>query len=93
MFLSFFSQQRPKPKTTEKPTEPEKPTKRGSQTKPSVPDEPIACGIGDPDFAALPEPTAKELEMCEVLENVDPDDSDLLDADKTAYDKEAVSNV
>ena len=31
--------------------------------------------------------------MCEVLESMDPDDSNLLDADKTTYDKEAVSNV
>lgn len=31
--------------------------------------------------------------MCEVLENVDPDDTKPIDTDKAAYDKEAVSNV
>ena len=31
--------------------------------------------------------------MCEILENTDPDDVEPIDGDKTAYDKEAVSNV
>lgn len=31
--------------------------------------------------------------MSEVLENVDPDDSDSIDADKTTYNKEAVLKV
>ena len=31
--------------------------------------------------------------MCETLENTDPDDVELIDVDKAAYDKEAVLNV
>lgn len=57
-----------------------------------IPEEPTTCGASDPDFAT-PEPTAEELEMCEALENMDPEDTELVDADKSAYDKEAISKV
>jgi len=48
--------------------------------------------LGDRDVIAASEPTTEELEMCEMLENPDPD-VEPIDADKAAYDKEAVSNV
>ena len=51
------------------------------------------CGRNDLDLIAAPEPTPKELEMCEALEYEDPDDSKLVDADKTAHDKQAVTTV
>ena len=49
--------------------------------------------MGNPDIIVASEPTTEELEMCEILENTDPDDVEPIDGDKTAYDKEAVSNV
>lgn len=49
--------------------------------------------VYDPDLIAAPPPTHEELEICEALENDDPDDLEPVDADKANHDKRAVSTV
>jgi hypothetical protein len=83
-------------KPADKPLKPEKPAKRGrtKQTMPALTAEEYPqYGIGDPDLVTAPEPTTEELEMCETLEDADVDNAESVDADKGAYDKEAVSTV
>jgi len=58
-----------------------------------MPEEPPARGGNDPDLIMAPEPTHEELEMCEVLENEDPDDHESVDPEKNAHDKQAVATV
>ena len=41
----------------------------------------------------MPEPTHKELEMCEALELEDQDDPELVDPDKVTHNQQAVSTI
>ena len=87
-FLSFFYRQRSKPKAAE----PERP-KHGGRGKHPTPEELLACGGNDPDLAAALEPTSEEAEMCEELEFEDQDDTEVVDVEKVAHDKQAVASV
>ena len=88
-FLSFFYRQHPKAKTNK----PDKPAKCGGHAKQPIPEESPGCGRNDPDLVVAPEPTHKELEMCEALEYEDLDDPEPVDAEKVAHDKQAVLTV
>ena len=50
-------------------------------------------GGNDLDLVEVLEPTHEELEMCAVLNSIDPDDTDPVDAEKSAHDKHAVASV